>query len=188
MTDADISTRDRLIIAAAQLFRQKGYHGTGLAQILSITGLPKGSLYHHFPNGKADLAQEAAHWASSGMLRVIDDAFSPATSYADGATTLCHKLAKFFDLSGKWDGCPVSTILTAGPGNEAFTDLSDAIFAEWIDRIASHARRLGLATSDAKYAAETLLIGIQGSWILARARRSSDLLRQLPARILDKLD
>jgi hypothetical protein len=32
--------------------------------------------------------------------------------------------------------------------------------------------------------AETLLLALQGAWVLARARRSSDILRQLPGRVL----
>ena len=47
------TSRDRLVTAATRLFRQRGYDGTGLAEILSEAGVPKGSLYHHFPDGKA---------------------------------------------------------------------------------------------------------------------------------------
>lgn len=54
------STRDRLVQAATRLFRQRGYDGTGLTEILTEAGVPKGSLYHHFPEGKADLACAAA--------------------------------------------------------------------------------------------------------------------------------
>jgi len=43
------STRDRLVQAATRLFRQRGYDGTGLTEILTEAGVPKGSLYHHFP-------------------------------------------------------------------------------------------------------------------------------------------
>ena len=40
----DATTRDKLVTTAARLFRQQGYHGTGLAAILAGAGVPKGSL------------------------------------------------------------------------------------------------------------------------------------------------
>ena len=55
-----LSTKDKLAWTAAKLFQEKGYNGVGLTEILTTAGTPKGSLYHHFPNGKADLALEAA--------------------------------------------------------------------------------------------------------------------------------
>lgn len=177
-------TRTRLVISAAMLFRKKGYHGTGVAEILAKAKAPKGSLYHHFPNGKPDLAIAAADWATEGMLRIIDDAFGSATDFAGGATTLCHKLAKFFDLSGGWDGCPVSAVLFDGPDNESFRQHANEMFARWITAMAAHGTRLGLDPAEAAEQAEALMIGLQGSWVMARARHSSDVLRNLPAWLL----
>jgi TetR/AcrR family transcriptional repressor of lmrAB and yxaGH operons len=181
--DDPASTRTRLVTTAARLFRTRGFHGVGLAEILAEAQAPKGSLYHHFPEGKTDLALAAADWAGAGMLAIIADAFGPAPDYRQGATTLCHKLAKFFDLSGG-DGCPVTTVLFDGPANAGFTARAEAIFAGWIAAIAAQAVRFGRDPAAAATEAETLLIAIQGAWVLGRARRSSEILRQLPARIL----
>lgn len=179
----ELRTQDRLKITAADLFRSRGYHGVGLNEILSKAGAPKGSLYHHFPNGKSDLALAAAEWAADGLSATIDDAFEAAGSYREGATTLCYKLAKLFDISGDWDGCPVSSILLDGPDNDAFRDYVNFTYDRWINQVAGHAERLGQPADQAHVNAEILMIGIQGAWVLARARRSSGVLRQLPGRI-----
>jgi TetR/AcrR family transcriptional repressor of lmrAB and yxaGH operons len=179
----DITTRDRLIQTSALLFRKKGFHGVGIAEILAATGLPKGSLYHHFPNGKQDLAIASAEWASAGMTRIINDAFEEASDFESGATTLCHKLAKFFDLSGGWDGCPVSNTLLDGPENEEFRSKVAEMFEGWIECASGHGVRLGLETSDARDQAELLLLAIQGAWSMARAKQSSEILRRLPERL-----
>lgn len=180
MTRPAPSTRDRLVLNAALLFRQKGYHGVGVAEILAQAGAPKGSLYHHFPNGKSDLALAAADWASTEMMRIIGDAFDTAPDFATGATTLCYKLAKLFDLSGHSDGCPISATLFEGPQNDAFRAKSAALFDSWIAEVARNGQRFGLGAATAKDAAEMLLMGLEGAWILARVRKTSDPLRRLP--------
>src|SRR5512135_2399182 len=40
-------TRDDILDAAAQIFRQKGFHGTSMADIAGSLNLQKASLYHH---------------------------------------------------------------------------------------------------------------------------------------------
>ena len=182
MTPAQ-TTRDRLIETAARLFRRKGYAAVGISEILAGAEVPKGSLYHHFPRGKADLAVAAVSWASDGMLGIIEDSFGPARDFAEGQATLCHKIAKFFDLSAHTDGCPVTSILFEAGEVEHFQDLSNTAFNAWIGAIASHGTRLGLAPDHAATSAETLLMAVEGGWILARARRNSDVLRSIPSRI-----
>ena len=180
MSKPAVKTRERLIESAALLFRQKGYHGTGLAEVLSVSHTPKGSLYHHFPDGKSDLAMAAASWVSEGMLAVIDASFANADSFSDGATTFCHKLAKLFDTADHWRSCPISTMLFDGPENDAFRRHADKILTSWSARVADHGQRSGMDPETAANAAELLLIAIQGAWTLARARKSADVIRRIP--------
>ncbi|MEM9871553.1 MAG: TetR/AcrR family transcriptional regulator [Pseudomonadota bacterium] len=182
MPDAPMPTKDRLIRAAADLFRTRGYHGVGVADVLAAAHAPKGSLYHHFPDGKSDLALAAATWASDEMLRLIAASFDGAETFEAGATTLCYKLAKLFDITG-WDTCPIAMTLFVGPDNEAFRAHAEHIYDGWIAEVLDHAERLGLNDADARAKAEHLFVLIQGGWMLARARRSSDVLRNLTARI-----
>ena len=46
--------RSEIIQAAAQIFRQKGYHGTSMQDIADAVALKKASLYHHVA-GKQDI-------------------------------------------------------------------------------------------------------------------------------------
>ena len=180
MKEPILSTKDRLIRSAANLFRVHGYHGVGLNDLLAEAKAPKGSLYHHFPKGKPDLARAAALWASDQMLRLIAASFQEAQTFDDGVKTLCHKLAKLFDLSGKWDGCPIAAILFEGPENEEFRNDAQQLYDGWIDEAAEQAIRLGEPPEKARQKAERMFVMIQGGWTLARARRSSDVLRELP--------
>lgn len=180
MSERPLSTKDRLIRAASDLFRQRGYAGVGVAEILSAAHAPKGSLYHHFPNGKADLAMAAATWASDGMLRLIAASFEEAETFQDGARTLCHKLARLFDKSGNWDACPVTTALFDGPENTVFRDHSAHLLEGWITEVTHHATRLGADAETAQRLSEHFFVLLQGGWSLARLRKDADSLRNLP--------
>jgi TetR/AcrR family transcriptional regulator, lmrAB and yxaGH operons repressor len=180
----ELTTRDRLVNAAATLFRRKGYHATGLAEILAESGVPKGSLYHHFPDGKADLAKAAADWTAELLVRIIDDAFLPAPGYREGMTHYCNKLGKLFQLADAADTCPISALLFDGPESPEFRGHAERVFQRLIDAVSGHARRLGLPEAEALAQAETLLIAVEGAWTLARARRDASILRSLPSRLL----
>ena len=175
-----LPTKDRLILSAATLFRTRGYHGVGLADLLAEAKAPKGSLYHHFPNGKSDLAMAAATWASDEMLRLIAASFDGAATFRDGATTLCYKLAKLFDITG-WDTCPIAATLFEGPDNTEFRAHANHIYEGWITEVHDHATRLGLDEAEAQAKSEHLFMLIQGGWTLARARKDSNVIRDMTA-------
>jgi len=43
-----LDTRERILAAGAEVVGQKGFNGAGLAEILQVAGVPKGSFYHYF--------------------------------------------------------------------------------------------------------------------------------------------
>ena len=51
--------RERILDAAAQLFRERGFHGIGVAELLKAGGLTHGGFYGHF-SSKEDLIAPAA--------------------------------------------------------------------------------------------------------------------------------
>ena len=56
--DPSQPTRERILDTTAELFQRYGYTGTGLKQIVANANAPFGSIYHHFPDGKAQLGGE----------------------------------------------------------------------------------------------------------------------------------
>lgn len=179
----EASTKDRLVQAATRLFRQRGYDGTGLSEILAEAGVPKGSLYHHFPDGKADLACAAADWTAGEIVRVINDSFQAAPDWRHGVTTFCYKMAKLFDILNSADACPIFGLMFDGPDQTRFRTHAEAAFNRIIAGAAHYAQALGMPPATAHDMAETFIIGFQGGWTLARVRRNSDVLRSLPARL-----
>ena len=71
LAPAASDTRDRLLSAAQRLFRKRGYHATGLSDILEAALAPKGSLYHHFPGGKEAIGVCVVEKISSSLLTLL---------------------------------------------------------------------------------------------------------------------
>src|SRR2546423_14021680 len=59
--------RDRIVEAAARLFRERGYEGIGVADLMKEAGLTHGGVYGHF-SSKDDLIAEASARALTESL------------------------------------------------------------------------------------------------------------------------
>ena len=72
-------TRERLLTAAQRLFRKRGYHATGLSDILEAAQAPKGSLYHHFPGGKEAIGVCVVEKISNSLLGLLTQSRARST-------------------------------------------------------------------------------------------------------------
>ncbi|NSX53407.1 TetR/AcrR family transcriptional regulator [Parasulfitobacter algicola] len=178
------STPQKLVHAASDLFRQNGYAATGLSEILKRAGVPKGSLYHHFPGGKDDLAIAAAQLAGKHLRTLIEAAFKDVDDFNAGIETVCNAIADLFEKSGTWTSCPITTTLLDGKAKPDFIATADEIFASWRQVCFDNARRFGHSDAAANDISRTTLMLLHGSWIAARAENSAASIRQVP-RLLD---
>jgi TetR/AcrR family transcriptional regulator, lmrAB and yxaGH operons repressor len=169
------TARDRFIDTAVKLFARRGYHGTGLSELIEASGAPKGSFYHHFPGGKDELTLAAIARASKRMAAGIDMSFQQAKSFDDGAMQLCALIAANFETSGWSEGCPLTGVgLDMGPDDTVVHDALRQGLDNWMSRLADHGVRLGLTRKTAQRRAERFTIAIEGAWMLARVRRSRE--------------
>src|ERR1700730_2739714 len=104
-------SRAALIDKAATLFRRQGYAATGLNQILAEAGVKPGSLYHHFPRGKQQLAAAVVETAGTRIEHLLERLLAtgrPVAELVDGWIDLLVA-----GLAGdQRDGCPIEPIAT----------------------------------------------------------------------------
>src|ERR1700746_1248923 len=55
--------REKMIVSAALLMRERGVDATSFSDVIAHSKAPRGSIYHHFPGGKAQLIEEATRYA-----------------------------------------------------------------------------------------------------------------------------
>jgi len=165
--------RSRLIRAASALFRQRGYDGVGLTEILEVSGAPKGSFYHHFPEGKEQLAKACMFYAGEQTGAFIDATMAAAPDFPSGIRQFAAGIAGWFERSGFCEGCPVTSIaLATAPQSRPLTEAAQAVFEDWQRRLLAHSSRLGTQLSPA--GVELLLMLVEGAWILGRIQRSKE--------------
>jgi TetR/AcrR family transcriptional repressor of lmrAB and yxaGH operons len=167
-------TRERLLETAATLFRQQGYHATGLNQVVADGRAPKGSLYFHFPGGKEQLAAESVGLSAADVRARLGGA-------PDLDTALEH-LAGRLVASGFKDGCPVATVaLDAAGESEQIREACAAAYASWRDVLVDFLVRQGIHADRAPGLATTVLAAVEGALLLAKTQRDVAPLRQVAA-------
>lgn len=121
-------TRMRMIRQAAQLFRAQGYAATGFRESVEQAGTHRGVIYHHFPRGKTELAEE--------VVRLVDGTVGPAIEAVCAnqdpvsAIRAIFAGAKMVMTGGEYPpGCPIAAVaLGAGPEDpELLTAAADGL-------------------------------------------------------------
>jgi TetR/AcrR family transcriptional repressor of lmrAB and yxaGH operons len=166
-------SRDRFLDATADLLRRRGYHGTGLNDVVAASGAPKGSLYFHFPGGKEALAAEATERASRQFGLGIQAALDRGSSPPDTIRRLARGMAAGLDSSNYECGCPIATVaLEAAATSDALAAACDGAFSDWTARLAAWLESAGgLPAEEARDTASLVLASLEGALILSRARR-----------------
>lgn len=172
-------TRDRLVDTAARLFQERGYAATGLAEVLEAAQAPKGSLYHHFPDGKEGLAVAAVERSAGRFLETLLKDAAASASSADMVLRFASRLAGWLEQSGFRLGCPLATLaLEQAAISERLAGALSVAFAGWQEALAARLHADGLDTGRSAALARLSLCTIEGALILARTSRDSAPLRQ----------
>ncbi len=126
------NTRHRIMQAAFQEIHKHGYQGMRIDQVLKVTGLKKGAMYHHFPSkqalGYAVLEERI-------QKRITELWIEPLKSLNDPLTGI-HNL--FMELDNVWSddffnqGCPLNNLAQEmSPIDEGFRERIESFFNYW---------------------------------------------------------
>ena len=188
MTAAGEKTKRRMVRGAAELLRQRGYTGTGFREVIEVTGAPRGSIYHHFPGGKAQLAGEAVDYVGALARESI------AGPFADGdpiraLRTFVELWRADFERSGHRAGCPIAAV--AVENHDEAPELLDAAaraFDQWCTAFSDCLRAAGVAGARADRLAALVVSAVEGAIVLSRAERDSAPLADVAAELEDVIE
>jgi len=161
-------SRTKMIESAAKLIGSQGITAASFSNVLADSGAPRGSIYHHFPEGKDQLAGEAVRWTSARVL-----AFQRAY---DGTTPegvmdrFVGMWRRVVEASHGQAGCVVAGVaidtVSSVPG---LIDLVRATFRDWVALLSEQFQATGLPKARAAAVAMATVAGMEGALILCRA-------------------
>nr|WP_189952012.1 TetR/AcrR family transcriptional regulator [Streptomyces roseolus] len=176
-----------MVLSAATLLREYGASATSVDRVLAHSGAPRGSVYHHFPGGRAQLIDEAVASAGDFIAGLID-----AAMRADDPV---EAVDAFFALwrdrlveSGFRAGCPI--VAVAVETNDDAPQLARsaaAVFARWQEALAALLLRHGLPEERSRRLGAFIIAAVEGAVILCRAEQSTAPIEATAAEIHDLL-
>jgi AcrR family transcriptional regulator len=174
-----MNSRDRMIVSAALLLREKGLTGTSFGDVIDHSGAPRGSIYHHFPQGKAQLVEEAVQYAGTYVADSIES--GDPVEALHGFTTAWRKTLERSDFRA---GCPVVAVAVEAHNEapELATAAADA-FASWQAALQALLEADGVQETRARRLAATTVAAIEGAVVICRAQRDIQPLEDVSAEL-----
>lgn len=161
--------RERMVASAVDLLARRGLQSTSFSEVLERSGAPRGSIYHHFPDGKDQMIGAALDAAGGRAIELLDlKAGAPAEEIA---TWFLHIWREVL-IRGRFEaGCAVLAVAVAADSPELL-DQTARVFRTWRRRIGELLEQGGLRADDAQRFAAVLVASSEGAVVLARAEQS----------------
>jgi TetR/AcrR family transcriptional regulator, transcriptional repressor for nem operon len=186
-----MDTRSRIIEAARDLFWEKGYNSTSVADILARCQINSGSLYHFFPS-KQDVLIGVLAAYRDGIDEML---LAPAWDGIDDPlekifALLAHYRWRLVE-SGCLYGCPIGSLaLELHEPDPAVRELMAANFANWTSAVEARLTEAGArlpANLDRRALAEFIMTAMEGGVMQARTYRDVAFFDRNVAAIRDHL-
>jgi TetR/AcrR family transcriptional regulator, lmrAB and yxaGH operons repressor len=160
-----------MVDGAVRLLATRGVEGTSFAEVLEATNSPRGSVYHHFPNGKPELLHAALDLASErGLAAMGATRGQPSAVVIERFLSLWRGLLEYSRLTA---GCAVVAVTVAG-SDEGLLVHAGTIFQTWTELLTDLCVAGGMEMESARPLAVTVIAATEGAVALCRAERSME--------------
>jgi TetR/AcrR family transcriptional repressor of lmrAB and yxaGH operons len=177
-------SRDKIVQSAVSLIGQRGMNATSFSDVLADSGAPRGSIYHHFPEGKKQLAECAMRLTSDQILAHIH-----ASVAATPEGVLEHFVALFHHVivtSDATAGCAVAGVtIDVGDSDEDLLVVARDAFQSWVTLLAAQLASAGVEEIRAQGVATISIASVEGALILCRAEGNDGPLRLVESQLLE---
>lgn len=159
----------RIAEILSSVFTSYGYEGASLAMLAKAAGLSKASLYHHFPNGKKDMAAHALGQAGARFQKLI---LLPLQSGKGAHDRLLHSfdgVAIYYD--GAIPACLMNSLMLGSGANLFGKEIARALEA-WEAGLSGAYQELGTPDREAHARACRVIDRLQGTLVRCRIEQS----------------
>ena len=166
----ELGTRDRIVAASSELFRHRGYAGTGLKAILAASHAPYGSLYHFFPGGKEELGVAALQMGGVTYRELVELFFPEGVDVLAATQAFFAGAAQVLEETDYADACPIATIaLEVASSSEPMRIAAAEAFESWLAVLQLRFTEAGMTAKRVREVAIEMFCLIEGAFLLCRA-------------------
>jgi AcrR family transcriptional regulator len=94
VTAHDTDKADAILVAALDLFVERGFHGTSVPSVAERAGVAAGTIYHYFASKEALVNALCKHWKLDISSRVVND-FPFTRPVREQFSTIWERMADF---------------------------------------------------------------------------------------------
>ena len=168
-------TRERLLGAAIQLFAEKGFQSTSIADILQKAGAHYGSLYHFFPTKQHVLLAVLEAYRDGIQAMLLEPAWDGVSDPIEKIFALLESYRRALVSTDCLYGCPIGSLaLELHEPDPAVRELLAVNFEGWVTHVRAcldaAASRLPRKTSTQQLAVFVLSV-MEGAVMQARTHR-----------------
>jgi TetR/AcrR family transcriptional regulator, lmrAB and yxaGH operons repressor len=174
--------RRKMIESAVTLLAMRGLQGTAFSDVLERSGAPRGSIYHHFPQGKDQLVDAAMELAGERTLHIL--AAVEGASPREITTYFLDLWREVLVRSKFRAGCSVLAVTVATDSPELLGHAAE-VFRAWQARLAELYVAAGLDPGTASSFSTTLIAASEGAVVLSRAQQSLEPFDQVASRLIE---
>jgi TetR/AcrR family transcriptional regulator, lmrAB and yxaGH operons repressor len=168
-------SKERMIAAARRLFREHGYLGTALSDVVTESAAPRGSMYFHFPGGKAELAGEVTLLHVGDHIAHINRAAAATSTAGQLIEAFIGRIRDELIASNYREGCAMAPIVVESmPASDQLNDATRRGFEDMIATLAARLAEKNVPHSRATQLATLAWTSMEGALILARVLRSPE--------------
>jgi TetR/AcrR family transcriptional regulator, lmrAB and yxaGH operons repressor len=163
------NVKSQMVDTAISLLASGGYQAASFRTVIDASGAPRGSIYHHFPNGKDELVTDAIRTAGERAGAALE-----RLRGSDPVTVTTAFLEMWRALLVATDtrvGCSVAAVTMSAPDG-ALREEAGEVFARWRQQIAGLFAADGVPLDVADSFAALLIAATEGAVMLARASGS----------------
>jgi TetR/AcrR family transcriptional repressor of lmrAB and yxaGH operons len=168
-------SKERMVAAARRLFRQRGYLGTALSDVVTESAAPRGSIYFHFPGGKEELAGEVVLLHAGDHIAHINRAAAATTTAGQLIEAFIGRIRAELISSNYREGCAMAPlVIESAPTSHQLSDATRRGFQDIIATLAARLAEKNVPHARATQLATSAVSSAEGALILSRVLRSPE--------------